>query len=465
MERSLLKDNGRFLGALLRLVDGCAITAACFVSYGIIFKHVGMLPSSCIYLWLISILFSILFFPYYGLYKTWRGISLLKEINLYIYAVVSLFLFLVLVLFLLKTGEYFSRVWVISWFACIIIIGISARITVRVILRRLRAQGFNLKRIVIMGGRSSAVNVIAKIQNAPWTGLHITGYFGAEPSAGGNGSLGAPWLGAIEHLQAFLAANRVDQVWIALPMAESDKIKSIVNALRHYSVDIRFVPDIYGFDLLNHSLTEIAGLPVVDLSVTPANVDYKIIKDIEDKLLAALFLVMASPLMLLIAAGIKLSSSGPVFYRQERVTMSGRTFMMLKFRTMAMDIEKKTGAVWARPFDNRATGLGYFLRRTSLDELPQFLNVLKGEMSIVGPRPERPVFVEEFKDQVPGYMKKHMVKAGITGWAQVNGWRGDTSLEKRIEHDLYYIANWSLLFDLKIMVLTLFKGFFNQNAY
>ena len=189
------------------------------------------------------------------------------------------------------------------------------------------------------------------------------------------------------------------------------------------------------------------------------------IKALEDKLLAALILIIISPLLIILALGVKLSSKGPIFYRQERVTWYGKNFHMYKFRSMPVAAENDTGAVWAKAGENRATPFGAFLRKTSLDELPQFWNVLKGDMSIVGPRPERPVFVDKFKDEIPGYMQKHKVKAGITGWAQVNGWRGDTDLNKRIEHDLHYIENWSLWMDIKIIFLTIFKGFIHKNAY
>jgi len=189
------------------------------------------------------------------------------------------------------------------------------------------------------------------------------------------------------------------------------------------------------------------------------------IKRIIDILFSALLLIIASPLLLLIAILVKLSSRGPVFYRQERMGLNGLNFKMLKFRSMPVNAEAESGAVWAKAGENRATGVGAFLRKTSLDELPQFINVLKGDMSVVGPRPERPVFIEEFRGKVPKYMLRHKMKAGITGWAQVNGWRGDTSIEKRIEFDLYYIQNWSLRLDLKIMLMTLWRGFVNENAY
>jgi putative colanic acid biosynthesis UDP-glucose lipid carrier transferase len=204
---------------------------------------------------------------------------------------------------------------------------------------------------------------------------------------------------------------------------------------------------------------------VINLSASPIVGLKRLLKAAEDYVLATVLLVLASPLLLAIATAVKLTSPGPVLYRQVRLTRDGRPFQMLKFRSMPVRAEADSGPVWAKPGEQRATAVGAFLRRTSLDELPQLFNVLAGHMSIVGPRPERPVFVERFKHEVPGYMRKHLVKAGITGWAQVNGWRGDTGLAERIEHDLYYIENWSLWLDLKIILLTPLKGLVHQNAY
>ncbi|MCG8537994.1 MAG: exopolysaccharide biosynthesis polyprenyl glycosylphosphotransferase, partial [Pseudomonadales bacterium] len=257
----------------------------------------------------------------------------------------------------------------------------------------------------------------------------------------------------------------VDQIWIAMPIAKVKQIQVLLKGLSQTTADIRLVPDIFGFQLLNHSVSAVAGLPVVNLSVTPMDGLNRYVKALEDKLFAGLILLVISPILFFLAIGVKLSSPGPIFYRQERVTWYGKSFHMYKFRSMPVTAENDTGAVWAKAGENRATPFGAFLRKTSLDELPQFWNVLKGDMSIVGPRPERPVFVDKFKDEIPGYMQKHKVKAGITGWAQVNGWRGDTDLNKRIEHDLHYIENWSLWMDIKIIFLTIFKGFIHKNAY
>jgi len=241
-------------------------------------------------------------------------------------------------------------------------------------------------------------------------------------------------------------------------------MRAILDLLRNSAVEVRFVPDIFGFHLVNHSLTEVAGLPVLSLTATPMAGFARIAKAIEDHLLAAVFLVVALPFMLAIAIGIKLTSRGPVLYRQSRVTWNGAQFPMLKFRTMPVGTEAASGAVWSRHGDDRATAFGNFLRRTSLDELPQLFNVLKGEMSLVGPRPERPEFVTRFREEIPGYMQKHLVKAGITGWAQVNDLRGDSDLALRIQYDLYYVEHWSPWFDLRILALTLWHILTTRNA-
>ena len=259
--------------------------------------------------------------------------------------------------------------------------------------------------------------------------------------------------------------NNPDQIWLAMPLKDADLIEHIIRGLRQTTSDIRLVPDFFGYRLINHSISSIADMSVINISVTPMDGLNRWVKAVEDKLIAILILILLSPLMLLIACAVKLSSRGPVIYRQERLSWNGRPFQMLKFRSMPINVEDGTGPKWARSGEVRATAVGRFLRKTSLDELPQFWNVMKGDMSIVGPRPERPVFVEQFKEEIPSYMQKHMVKAGITGWAQVNGWRGDTDLKQRIEHDLYYIENWSIWLDLKIIFLTIFKGFINKNAY
>ena len=230
-------------------------------------------------------------------------------------------------------------------------------------------------------------------------------------------------------------------------------------------IEIRVVPDLYQLAALQGGVEEFEGMFLINLQGSPLYGWNRILKRGADIVFSLIAILLTSPLMLVIVAVTKLTSKGPVFYRQARMGLDGREFQMLKFRSMRIDAEKETGPVWAKENDPRRTRFGSFLRRTSLDELPQFFSVLKGDMSIVGPRPERPVFIEEFRRKIPKYMLRHKMKAGITGWAQVNGWRGNTSLEKRIEYDLFYIKNWSLFFDLKIMWLTIWKGLISKNAY
>jgi Undecaprenyl-phosphate glucose phosphotransferase len=324
-------------------------------------------------------------------------------------------------------------------------------------------QGVDTRISVVVGANPDAQRLIDAIANDDSCGIEVRGWFATH--ADRSELTGAPMLGRIDHLGGYVESRGVDLVWLALPMSDQTRISYALSQLKHSTADIKLVPDLFGLHLLNHSVEEIAGLPVITLQQTPLQGVARVVKAAEDVLLSALILVLISPLMLAIAVAVKLSSPGPVFYRQERVSWNNRKFNMLKFRSMPVDAEQKSGAVWAKPGESRSTPVGAFLRKTSLDELPQFINVLLGDMSIVGPRPERPVFVDQFKHQIPDYMKKHMVKAGITGWAQVNGWRGSTDLAKRVECDIYYIENWSLKFDLQIIALTFLKGFVNKNAY
>ncbi len=268
-----------------------------------------------------------------------------------------------------------------------------------------------------------------------------------------------------ENWPQYLATNGIQQVILALPHAYYQKLEEIMAAIVDQVANIRVIPDIMRYTKFAPGIELAYGVPIVSIHESPLAGLGSVVKRMMDIAGALVGLLIASPVMLIAALMIKASSRGPVFYRQERMGLDGIPFEILKFRTMPVDAEKETGAVWARPGDGRATWLGGFLRKSSLDELPQLINILRGDMSLVGPRPERPVFVSQFRHQVPGYMLRHKVKAGLTGWAQVNGWRGNTSLERRIECDLFYIQNWSVGFDLRIILLTVIRGFFSKNAY
>ncbi len=330
------------------------------------------------------------------------------------------------------------------------------------VLRFARRRGYNQRYAIVVGGGEPAVEVLRVLRRRPDVGIRVLGLLSDKAETPG---VDAPRLGGLEDIRAVLDRQQVDIVFIALPHSEYPRLTSVLNEIGDDPVAIHFVPDVFGLASLRGGVEEFESIPFVHLRESPLYGWNRVAKRVLDLIVGGGALVLAAPVMLAIATALKLVSRGPVLYRQERMGLDGQRFRMLKFRTMRVDAERETGPVWARPDDSRRTRLGAFLRRWSLDELPQLWNVLRGEMSLVGPRPERPSFVEEFRRRVPGYMLRHKVKAGITGWAQINGWRGQTSIEKRIEYDLYYIERWSLGLDLKILLLTFWSGFRNRNAY
>jgi len=408
---------------------------------------------------------SLLVFPLFDIYTSWRGRSFLHQTRMLLGAWVTVIMLVMLLMFLLEMDAGFSREWFVVWVGVTFSILVLTRKTSFALLEALRKRGFNHKRIVVIGAGELGKEVVSRVKQSDWIGIDVLAFFDDDSLLADTEFLGIPILTNIDALSDYVNANNVDEVWIALPLKAEARMQAIMYILRHCIVNIKLLPDIFGMRLINHSTSEVLGFPMVTLSTTPMDGVNRYIKALEDRVLALFILILISPIMLLISIGVKLSSRGPVLYMQDRVGWNGDEFKMFKFRSMPVDAEKKSGAVWAKSGENRATKFGAFLRKTSLDELPQFINVLIGNMSIVGPRPERKVFVDKFKDEIPDYMKKHLVKAGVTGWAQVNGWRGDTCLKTRIEYDLYYIENWSIWFDLKIILFTLYKGFVNKNAY
>jgi Undecaprenyl-phosphate glucose phosphotransferase len=358
-----------------------------------------------------------------------------------------------------RAYDYSRLVIAIFWMLSIVGATMS-RVVFREVLRVARRRGYNLRYAVVVGGGEAASEVFRVLERRHDVGVRVLGRLGDKREDGEK-----KWLGAPEDIRAVLDAHQVDIVIIALPHADYPRIGAILDGIGDDPVAIHLVPDIVSLSSLRSGIEEFEGLPIIHLRESPLYGWNRLLKRVFDIVMGAAALVALSPVMLAIAAGIKLTSRGPVLYRQERMGLDGRRFSMLKFRSMVLDAEAQTGPRWAVPDDPRRTAVGAFLRRLSLDELPQLFNVLRGEMSLVGPRPERPSFVEEFRRRVPRYMLRHNVKAGITGWAQINGWRGNTSIEKRIEYDLYYIERWSLGFDINILLQTLWLGFHHRNAY
>jgi len=343
-----------------------------------------------------------------------------------------------------------------------VMLAYASREAVRELLEHRWRAGIGLKRILIAGAGDLGRMLADRMLQHRELGYQVIGF--VDDRAGGDhlGYRGLPLLGKLAEVAEIAHTERVDHLYVALPMEEHSKLLDIMDIASREYIDVKVVPDILQFIALRASLEELDGLPVINMNDVPLQGFRAWIKRSLDIVLSLLAMVVLAIPFAVIAAIVKWTSSGPIFYKQERMGLDGRPFAVYKFRSMTHHAEDTTGPVWARDDDPRATSVGRWLRRFDLDELPQFWNVLKGEMSIVGPRPERPFFVQQFRHRIPQYMLRHKVKAGITGWAQVNGWRGNTSLEKRIEYDLYYIENWSVTLDLKIMWLTVVRGLFQR---
>ena len=467
--RGVLKRNAETLLLVSQVVNPLLVGLVGYLAfYYYLFSKPGFdsFPARYQMAVFVGMLLTTLIFSWFRVYRPWRGIRLRQELWTIFLAWGCAIMAMIIIAFFTKNSTEFSRVWTIVWWGVSGILLLGLRAVIRLSLRFARSRGFNQRQVVIAGAGSLGQKIVSRMRSAPWVGLEIVGFFDDDEELKGMEIMGIPISGTIDDMEAFLNENDIDQVWIALPLRAEARMKELMTKiLVSASVEVRLVPDIFDFRLLNFSVSEVIGLPVLNLTDSPMFGIHRLTKAIEDRLVAGFALIILSPVMALIALGVKLSSPGPVFYRQERVSWNGLTFSMLKFRSMPVDAERDKGAQWATSGDERPTGFGLFLRRTRLDELPQLINVLKGDMSIVGPRPERPVFIQEFKTEIPDYMQKHLVKAGITGWAQVNGWRGDTDLKTRIEYDIYYIENWSIILDIKIMAMTLIKGMIHKNAY
>jgi len=355
-----------------------------------------------------------------------------------------------------------SRATILIFYSLVTGLVLTARRATWQTLRALRRRGYNQVPAIIVGTGRVARKTARALRHASWTGMRCIGFVDSKPN---RHVADLHILGTLDDLPRLVREHRVAHVFIALPLQRFDEIRRVFACLAETLVEIRLVLDIPALAALSLSLSSLDGLPVVSLRESPHYGINRCIKRLMDIALASVSLFVLAPVMVTIALLIRLTSRGPVLYRQERCSLGGKPFQMLKFRTMHVNAEEHTGPVWAKPNDPRRTPLGAFLRKTSLDELPQLFNVLRGEMSLVGPRPERPVFVDRFKKTIPNYMIRHSVKAGITGWAQVHGWRGNTSLRKRVEYDLYYITHWTPWLDLKILAMTLVKGLISRHAY
>ena len=360
--------------------------------------------------------------------------------------------------------EVSRLVWMLFLFLCVGLTYASRELVRLVMQRRFRA-GIGLKRVLVAGTGKLARHVADKVLEHGEYGYQIAGF--VDDSAGSDtiGYRGLPVLGQVSEAAELIQREQIDQLYVALPLEEHAKMLELIEVANREGIEIKVVPDLLQVIALRARLEDLDGVPIININDIPLQGLNSLVKRIIDVSISSAALAALALPFGVIAAIIRLSSPGPVFYRQERMGLDRRPFMVLKFRSMYEDAERDTGPVWARENDPRRTPVGQFLRRFSLDELPQFWNVLCGDMSLVGPRPERPFFVEQFRDRIPQYMLRHKVKSGLTGWAQVNGWRGNTSIEKRIEYDLYYIEHWSVTLDFKILWLTVVRVLFHRHAY
>lgn len=359
----------------------------------------------------------------------------------------------------------FSRSMFIYFFMINIILEEIERLMIRAFLRSIRKNGYNQKHILLVGYSKAAEQYIDRIKQNPQWGYNIRGILD-DNIARGTMYKGVKVIGSVGNLSYILPENKLDEIAITLGLEEYYKLEKIVAECEKSGVHTKFIPD-YGNIIPTRPYTEdLLGLPVINIRYVPlSNTFNALIKRLTDIIGSIICIIIFSPIMLTSAVLVKMTSKGPLIFKQERVGLHNKPFQMYKFRTMYVQTEEEERKGWTQKNDPRVTSVGRFLRKTSLDEFPQLFNVLKGDMSLVGPRPERPQYVEKFREEIPRYMIKHQVRPGMTGWAQVNGYRGDTSIRKRIEHDLYYIENWTLGLDIKILFLTVFKGFINKNAY
>ncbi len=499
----MLKRHSQIFEGMFTASDLLVVSCAWTLSYWIRFVS-GYIPVDkgippfvdyarmLIFVWLVWAFV----FRRFNLYRPMRGVGRWHEVWLLIRANAFSVLLLLAATYLFREKSVpFSRLVFVIFWALATISTIVSRMLIRSFLRAMRRRGYNMRYALIVGSGKLAERLSARMSVHPEYGIELVGCLAGDPAqvsgrghtspGKGGGRDGTALralnlspdeamrgeadshlriLGTYADLPGFLESGQIDQVIIAMPLCDHDKLEAVIHSIGDSMVDVRIVPDVHQFIQLGSQVEEFDGLPVVSLASTPLSGINRVTKRILDLILGVVILIFALPLMGLIALLIRAFSRGPILFTQERVGLDGETFKIYKFRTMYVDAERR-GAQFAVRNDPRVTPIGRVLRRLSLDELPQLFNVIRGQMSLVGPRPERPVFINEFRRHVPKYMLRHKVQAGMTGWAQVNGWRGNTSIERRIEHDLYYIEHWSVLLDLKILFLTLTRGIRDRNAY
>ena len=472
----MIKDNQKYLNRLHVVVDALVTAGSYVLAWGLMFgsrfadKGIGVLDMGTYFTALYFVVPGYLILYYWCKLYTPKRVQrteneILNIIKANLVGIILVLAVLNLAQSVNRDLQHFSRGMLIMFAGLNTVDGILVRALIRRILHLFRKKGYNQKHILLVGYSRAAEAYIDRIIANPQWGYTVRGILDDNVPRGAVYK-GVKVMGSIDNLLYILPENKLDEIAVTLSLQDYDRLEEIVNLCEKSGVHTKFIPD-YNSLIPGKPYTEdLGGLPVINIRYVPlSNTVNAVMKRTVDIVGSFVGLVVTSPLLLVVAIAIRATSKGPVIFSQERIGQHNRPFKMYKFRTMYVQDVKEEKKGWTTKDDPRVTKVGRFLRRTSIDELPQLFNILVGDMSLVGPRPERPQYVEKFKEEIPRYMVKHQVRPGLTGWAQINGYRGDTSIRKRIEYDIYYIENWSLEFDIKIMFLTIFKGFINENAY
>ena len=469
----MIKDNQKLFNYLHLVLDGLVVIISYFLSYYLKFAtgfserdpNVGTLDAKTYFSVLIIVVpMYVLLYYMFNMYAPKRATMRRYELFGIFKANTVGIVLLMMILYLVEQYDI-SRSLLAIFYTVNIILTTLVRTLIRNLLQRFRRKGYNLKHVLLVGYSTAAEEYITRINHNPQWGYSLIGVLD-DTVPRGTIYKGVKVVGSIDNLKYILSENKLDEVAITIALKDYDKLADVVDVCEKFGVHTKFIPDYTSLVPSNPYTEDVLGLPVINIRYVPLNNALNaFIKRVMDIVGSLLGIVISSPVMLVCIAAIKLTSPGPIIFKQERIGLHNKPFKMYKFRSMEVQRSTDEEQGWTTKNDPRVTKVGRFIRKTSIDELPQLFNILLGDMSLVGPRPERPQFVEKFKEEIPRYMIKHQVRPGLTGWAQVNGYRGDTSIRKRIEYDLYYIENWSASLDIKIMFMTVFKGFVNKNAY
>ncbi len=471
-DTDLIEDNQKYFSRLLAVCD-ILIAAISYVLAWYLKFRTRVLPGNSVesvpFTSYMTALFFIvpgilILYSGFGLYRANRMKGRRSEIGNVALSNIIGFMIFILILYLIHQVNW-SRVMIAVFFTLNTTLDLIMRMIIRQIMMNMRRRGRFVRNVLLVGYSRAAEEYIDRVAMNPQWGLNIRGILDDRIEAGTEYK-GIKVLGRVDNLMIILPENHLDEIAITLGLSEYYRLESIVSLCEKSGVHTKFIPDYNNIIPTKPYTEDILGLPVINIRYVPlSNAFPAMVKRVIDIVGSIVLIVLFSPVMLIFALAVKATSPGPLIYSQERVGLRNRRFMMYKFRSMIVQDDSAERKKWTTRDDPRVTPVGRFMRKTSIDELPQLFNVLKGDMSLVGPRPERPYFVEKFQEEIPRYMVKHQVRPGMTGWAQVNGYRGDTSIRKRIDYDLYYIENWTLGLDLKILFLTVFRGFVNKNAY